>query len=143
MEIIIIWLLFGLVSAVVASNKGRSGCGWFLLGVLLGPFGFILALAVTQDQKAIESKSLAKGENKKCPFCAEIIKKEAIVCKHCGRELPVKKIYECIIQKGGVKETKKLKLEKHETVDDIKVHYEKQGYKVLNVKKVLEILDED
>lgn len=28
-------------------------------------------------------------EKRKCPFCAETILKEATLCKHCGRELPV------------------------------------------------------
>lgn len=28
------------------------------------------------------------SDTKICPFCAEEIKKAAIVCKHCGRELP-------------------------------------------------------
>ncbi len=29
-----------------------------------------------------------KNYTKECPFCAEIIKARAVVCKHCGKDLP-------------------------------------------------------
>lgn len=38
----------------------------------------------TQEQ-AVDSNPSAKG-TKKCPFCAENIKIDAVICKHCGRD---------------------------------------------------------
>jgi len=88
MEFLVIWLVCGVIAAIVATNKGRSGCGWFLVGVLLGPFGFILALVVSRNESKAEKRSIQSGELKKCPHCAELVKREAVVCKHCGRDLP-------------------------------------------------------
>lgn len=38
-------LACGVIAAVIASTKNRSGPGFFLLGILLGPVGIVCALA--------------------------------------------------------------------------------------------------
>jgi hypothetical protein len=52
---------------------------WMILLLLLG----LIAAAI-----ALIMKSLAPGDRQKCPFCAEFIKREAVVCRYCGRDLP-------------------------------------------------------
>jgi hypothetical protein len=85
--IIGIWLLCGIVAAYIYQRKGRSGLAAFIIGVLLGPIGVILALLSSTDEKAVEKKQFASGEMKKCPHCAELIKNDAKVCKFCGRDV--------------------------------------------------------
>jgi len=48
-------VLFGGLSAIIASDKGRSVGAWIVIGAVAGVFGFIAAIAVS-DQSEDESK---------------------------------------------------------------------------------------
>jgi hypothetical protein len=36
------WLICGIGAAAIASSKGRSGCWWFVIGVLIGPLALLI-----------------------------------------------------------------------------------------------------
>ena len=88
MVLLIIWLLFGVAGGMILSNKGRSGCGGFALGFLLGPIGLVIALVMQTDHKQLEHQSLRSGDVRKCPSCAEVVRAEAQKCRFYGSELP-------------------------------------------------------
>ena len=89
MAILFAAIMFGVVTAVVAANKGRDWVIWFLVGLFLGPFGLILAIVTSKNESTFESDAINSGHMKKCPFCAELVKFDANFCKHCGKELPI------------------------------------------------------
>lgn len=66
---LISWLLFGLIGGMIGSKKGQ-GCGGFVLGLILGPIGLIIAL-------------LTKGDRVTCPFCKELIATNSKRCPKC------------------------------------------------------------
>jgi predicted amidophosphoribosyltransferase len=75
------WALIGaLIGLVAALKKGFNAAGGILGGALLGPLAFLMFF--------ITGISSADANRRKCPYCAEWVKNEAVVCKHCGKDLP-------------------------------------------------------
>jgi len=72
---IILAAVAGIVGAILARPKGRSPILWFILCAIVP----LLVIAI-----ALLPSVVAKGFTKKCPYCAEIIKEDATVCKYCG-----------------------------------------------------------
>lgn len=91
MEIAVFWLICAACTAIVASSKGRSPFGWLILGALFGIFALILVAALPRKGNPSDAITgtdiITPKTHVKCPDCAEFVKKEARVCKHCGCRL--------------------------------------------------------
>ena len=104
MELLVFWLLCAIVAAVIANAKGRSGFGWFLIGLLISVFAIILVAAMpairaepvraapdpamrTGDRRVLGPGVAARAEpdeRRPCPECAELIMRQAKKCRFCG-----------------------------------------------------------
>jgi uncharacterized membrane protein YeaQ/YmgE (transglycosylase-associated protein family) len=92
MELLIGWIFFSVIAGVIASRRGRSGFGFFLLGLVFTPLiGIVAAIAVKSGER-LEMDHVKRGGSssdfRQCPFCAEIVQRAAVKCRHCGSELP-------------------------------------------------------
>lgn len=99
-EVIFIYLgigaVFGTIGWAVGESKDQGPAG-FGLGFLLGPLGVLIAVLLPPTAEAQARKNLAvekaqdrlsTATERKCPFCAELIKSEAVICRFCNRDVP-------------------------------------------------------
>lgn len=89
--IIFILVCFAAVTGLVAHTKGRNAIGWLVLGFLFGPLALLAVAVASPDRRKAELKEiragLQSGQLRKCPACAEAIRREATRCVHCGTEV--------------------------------------------------------
>jgi hypothetical protein len=87
---LLVALVYGLFAAIawaiatIAERKGRSWPTFFVLSLVLPIISWIIVAVISTDTSTLRSGT------KKCPKCAEVVKEEAVLCKHCGSALQAK-----------------------------------------------------
>lgn len=71
---LILWVVPVFVAAAIGKPKMRTG---WLYGLFLGWIGVIVIALLPTSGHAM----------RKCPYCAESVRREALVCPHCQRDL--------------------------------------------------------
>ena len=101
---LVIVAFFYFVPTIVAAQRDiPNKNSVFIINLFLGWtfIGWVIALAMAMGQAETKKTTvgqldfsnekprptLAVSDIRQCPFCAEDIKKAAVVCKHCGRDV--------------------------------------------------------
>jgi len=62
---------------------------WLIVGMFV-MIGMFVAMGMARRKgnsiKKLDKEAI-RGGLRRCPFCAEFVRPEAIVCKHCGRDI--------------------------------------------------------
>ncbi len=91
-SLFVFWFICAVVTGIVASSRGRSGFGWFLLGCLISFLALILVALLpskkTPPQTAattyVGGEIATPETHVRCPECKGLVHKEARKCMHCG-----------------------------------------------------------
>ncbi len=99
-------MLLGGIPAKIAEGKGKDLFVWWIYGWAIFPAALIHALLTERNENVL----LEKGILRKCPYCAEYVKSEAVLCRFCGKDLP--KLPQSIINKSEEKHEEPTQMQK-------------------------------
>lgn len=95
MEWLVIGLGMAIASGVIASQKGRSGVGYFVLGLFLPVIGIVIALVVPSlrvSPSGVVAPNRRPSDYVLCNSCRKPIRADSTSCPHCSyRPAPTSK----------------------------------------------------
>ena len=98
----LIWIVCIAVGMAICQEKGRSALEGLFLGLLLGPIGVIICAVLPRDETTLETSALRSGAMRSCPYCAELVRSQATVCRYCGRDIPIAPLEKLFYTEDGL-----------------------------------------
>lgn len=87
-------IVFGLATLaggfVIVPFVGANGGSGFEAGLaaFLAPLMTLITASIITNGKEKAAKTDEFADHRKCPYCVEPVRKEAIKCRHCSSDLP-------------------------------------------------------
>ncbi len=99
--LIILWIIFGIIVAKIATNKGYNGQVWFVYGMstFLVAFVHVLLISGRGGEKDWRGRVA-------CEHCAEYVRPEAKICPHCKSPFSPVKVSKSEVKENSRREAK-------------------------------------
>ncbi|RKZ28610.1 hypothetical protein DRQ36_10185 [bacterium] len=86
--IVVLWFVLIFVVGKQWEKKGYSKVAGQAVAFFFSPIlGAIIGAILSPKKEVIEERELKAGKLKKCPYCGEMIRNEAVKCRYCQSEI--------------------------------------------------------